>query len=225
MVGWLRGWLVAWVVGCCSLSSWPGCCPLPSGAARCWSFCWGGGHADVDPTQWPSLTVFFVMFWFGFVSGFGFLIRKTGLHHETRVYPCVAFYWRTRSRKNAAKNPLNGRFASGRLFSVEIIKGVSPVRCTWIGTSISLVSRKYLQPSFGEERTKCVLIVAWFKTQRFVGIGILCMEHYLICLLFLVNLWQAILEAAIQQAAFKFKFRIRNLSFQGVGGWNGGFIV
>eukprot|EP00434_Breviolum_minutum_P035907 symbB.v1.2.031797.t2/scaffold3725.1/size51411/2 len=29
---------------------------------------------------------------------------------------------------------------------------------------------------------------------------------------------EAILEAAIQQAAFKFKFRIRNLSFQGVGG-------
>ena len=44
------------------------------------------------------------------------------------------------------------------------------------------------------------------------------MHEKTICLLFLVNLWQAILEAAIQQAAFKFKFRIRNLSFQGVGG-------
>ena len=59
-------------------------------------------------------------------------------------------------------NPLNGRFASGRPFSVEIIKGVNGKMHMENRTPISLVSRKYLQPRFGEERTKCVLIVAWF---------------------------------------------------------------
>lgn len=60
---------------------------------------------------------------------------------------------------------------------VDFIKGVYPVRCTWIDrTPISLVSRKYLQPNVFWLLLGSNLFFSWFKTQRFVGIGILCMK-------------------------------------------------
>ena len=61
---------------------------------------------------------------------------------------------------------------------VEIIKGVNGKM--HMDRDPHFIGFKEIpSTSFGEERTKCVLIVAWFKTQRFVGIGILCMEHHL----------------------------------------------